>query len=76
MADLLGYPTHASYITEVFQYSCYTNVYNIILSIKQEQIAVIILAKFKRRKGKGKDAYKPKAQTARAYPCFLSMKHA
>ena len=38
------------------------------LLIKQEQIAIIILAKFKRRKGKGKDAYKPKAQTARAYP--------
>ena len=30
MADLLGYPTHASYITEVFQYSRYTDMHNII----------------------------------------------
>ena len=30
----------------------------------------------KKGKGKGKGIYKPKAQTARAYPGFLSMKNA
>ena len=73
MADLLGYPTHASYITEVFQYSCYTDMHNIYRLNKNKQLS---LAKFKRKKGKGKGNHKPKAQTAGAYPSFLSMKHA
>ena len=43
-------------------------------------LALLVLqltrAKISAGKVKGKGAHEPKAQTARAYPAFLSMKHA